>query len=291
MFAFTKHVALPDEALPLLGDSAVGIAPSLPTLRRRAATLGIPTEAPRDGLATRDGHYVFRRGGDWLLFDAAPSGPDESGAHQHADLLGFELMIGAIPVVVDGGAGHYGEGPMREALRSANEHTVAQIDGEGPADPWKSFRLGRRGHPFGVRKRERSDGSFILIAHHDGFAHRGVTVRRRILGEPGKRRFVISDRADGRARRMVASLPLHPGIAVQAVSAHEVLLLHAGLPIARVRAFANGKPASFLTQKGWRWENFGVRLERIVLRAEAHRPGPLTLSFEIRAIRSERPHC
>lgn len=290
MLSFAGHIACPDGSLPLLGDSAAGIAPTLEQLRARAKLLGIaPGHAP-EGLSTRDGHYLFR-GTDWLLFDAAPSGPDESGAHQHADLLGFELWLGDIPVVVDAGAGHYGEGPLRDALRSANEHAVVQVDGEGPADPWKSFRLARRGHPFGVRKQQRPNGAFLVEAHHDGFAHRGVSVRRRLLADPRRRLFTIKDRVRGPAHSATVSLPLHPAISVRIVAPHEALLLHAGQPIARVSARANGQPASLVEGKGWRWESFGARLERIVLRAEAHGSGLISLSLEIRAIDSERPHC
>lgn len=234
MVGFLDHLMMPDGYYPLLGDSSRGLHPSPLALRARVYTLiHRPMPDPPDGLTVRDGHYVHRSSdsGDFLLFDAAPMGADSSGAHMHADLLGFELAFGGRHVVADGGAGIYRDGPARQRLRGPAEHAGLVVDGVACAEPWRSFRMGRRGHPSDIRHGSLPKDGWWIEASHDGFAPARATHLRRIEIHPRARRVRITETvtripgAHSGSFRVILRIPLHPDLTPKQVDATSIALI------------------------------------------------------------------
>ena len=199
----------PDGRIALLNDSAFGVHPEPVRLAEQA---GAPPAAAGSFALVDSGYYGARtRGGDYVICDAGPLGPDYQPGHGHADLLSFELSLRGTRVVVDAGVSTYEPGRLRAYCRSTRAHNTVEIEGRDQAELWAAFRVGRRPRPSGVTWTRLEDG-FELSAQHDGY--------RRLAGRPRHaRRFrwrgsgglEIDDRVDaGRPVRSVARLHFHP---------------------------------------------------------------------------------
>ena len=205
----------PDGGIALLNDSAFGVYPPPRTLLRAAGA-----EPARDGpfaLAETGYHGARTAGGDYVVCDAGPLGPDYQPGHGHADLFSFELSLGGVRVIVDSGVSTYEAGPMRDYCRSTRAHNTVEVDGCDSAETWAAFRVGRRCRPRDVVRTPVGEG-FDLSARHDGYRHlpgrptHGRTFRWRARGSQGSRGSLeIADRIDAaRPVRAVARLHFHP---------------------------------------------------------------------------------
>ena len=198
-------------------------------------------------------YWVYRDGGDCVLFDAGPVGPDHLPAHAHADLLSFEASLGGRRLFVDSGVSSYEDDPARRYCRSTAAHNVLQVDGVEQCDLWSKFRMGYRGHPFGFRS-GREAGFAWARACHDAYRRVGVpTVGRWIGCRPGGP-WLCLDWAEGRGRHeLTLRLHLHPDVTVEPSANGEVRLL-VGSRECRLRFLTPGKIA---VADGWYCRGFG----------------------------------
>ncbi|MCC5876705.1 MAG: heparinase II/III family protein, partial [Candidatus Sumerlaeia bacterium] len=274
MAGFLNHILPPGGMLPRLGDTADGMVPRGEDILKRASSLpGWERNSPT--VALRSGHWVCRdnTAGNFLLFDACDGGLPFLGAHQHADLLNFQLTLKGRQVITSGGAGIYKEGPERSASRSSREHATVVINKTECAEPWKSFRLGRRGR---VRLLDHSNsGNHVhATATHDGFQHLGVALIRRMEVDRQTFQTTIIDKLEsssgagtgGKNWRVSIYLPLAPGI-VGEVDGNTVRLMDEtdGRFLARIKFTATTQGRLDLT-RGRYYQSFGLSSVRFVLR-------------------------
>jgi uncharacterized heparinase superfamily protein len=151
----------PDGEIALLNDAAVGIA------NPAAQLLGA---IPEDGVfALPDtGYFGARRGGSYVICDAAPVGPDYLPGHAHGDIFSFELSLHGQRMVVDAGVHDYETSELRAWCRSTRAHNTLEIDGADQCEFWGAFRVARRGRPRDVAW-EELNGGFRLQGWHDGY--------------------------------------------------------------------------------------------------------------------------
>lgn len=162
----------PDGDIALFNDAWVGEAP-------RSADIIEPKKLPEVTRLPDTGYVRIGRGGDAMVFDCGSVGPDDNPAHAHGDFLSFELSIGGERVVVDPGVPTYTNGELRHESRSARAHNGPRIDGLEPMEPWKSFRVGRRGRAGEITDRSLDDIAPLWCAGwQSGYRYRGVDVRR-----------------------------------------------------------------------------------------------------------------
>ncbi len=175
ILGFLAAVRHPDGDIALLNDAALGIAPQPEALLEYAAALGL--RAPETAIAAfpQTGYYVWRRGGEALLVDAGPIGPDYLPAHGHGDIFSFEMSLGGKRVVIDGGTSTYEAGAERDWARSTRAHNTVELAGADQCEFFGAFRVGRRGRPREVTAHVSEEG---LRVHgwHDGY--------RRLPGRP-----------------------------------------------------------------------------------------------------------
>lgn len=251
----------PDGLLPLLGDTVL-----------KGAPLGLPSTVP--ALQRIDEHVVYtdheRR--DHLVFDGASMGADHCGAHMHNDLLGFELSLSGRRIVSDGGGGHYGEGAQRDALRSAREHATITVNELECGEPWKSFRMGRRGRVVRLRVAEKRNGPIEIIAAHTGFEPCGVLHERRIQIVPTLRQYRITDRLLPMKNRKASEnlairvlLPLFPGLSLEQDSDKSFRILGWEKAVARITVESHLQGYRVREESGFVYEDFGVPRERVIL--------------------------
>jgi uncharacterized heparinase superfamily protein len=288
MLAAMETLQRPDGRFPLLGDSTWDGAPPLPLLRERCP--GTPPVGDEC-----DGHHIYRDEMMWLLFDTAPMGPPSLGAHQHADLLGFELWLDGREIIADGGAGVYRHGRLRSELRAAQEHAVPTIDGKGPADPWKSFRMARPVHPRKVKK-HRSENVWTVCAEHSGFGFAALAHRREltVLKDSGELRVVETffpvTRLYRRRRiiRCGLHLPLAPGIDAHVKSSNRIVLRDARDETELAEVVVESTfPVHAKTIDGRRWEAFGKPVKRTIVVLQVPFMEQLSVNYVIRSLRVE----
>lgn len=263
------EVTHPDGEIALLNDSAFGVQPSPRTLLELAEHLGVEaaraertrtagagsvsspaarTEQGGEALGERAGsaaalgaprvislpeagyHGARTEDGEMLIVDAGAIGPDHQPGHGHADMLSFELSAAGRRLVTDTGVGSYQEPRWRAYARSTAAHSTVEIGGESQVELWGRFRVGRRSAPREVEAAHGDDGSFRLVARHDGYARLpGAPMhRRRFTFVPavsaasgdGHGSLTVEDEVpvdeDGRGVPAVARVVFAPDLEVQA---------------------------------------------------------------------------
>jgi uncharacterized heparinase superfamily protein len=208
MAGLLDSLLLGDGDLPLLGDGWLGeveVAPLLAACRDRVGRLPPPADPERHG-----GIVALGRGGVRAVMRAGPHGPDYLLGHAHADLLSFDLSVGARRVVTDTGTGCYAAGPERQQLRSTAAHNTLEVDGQEQIEAWASFRVGRRGRARVCAQGSDDVWSWVW-ASHDAFAWlSGRPVHQRLLAVC-ERAVLVLDALTGTGWHRVASrLHLHP---------------------------------------------------------------------------------
>ena len=178
-------MTLADGEITLMNDSWVGEAPT------PAAIIADTTlKANRLPLT---GYESLRSGGDSVVFDCGPCGPDENPGHAHADFLSIETTVAGNRFLVDTGVPTYTAGDLRDASRSSAAHNGPRLIGEEPLEFWKSFRVGRRGYA-GLLDTSQLVGlaPFQTAGWQSGYTFLKTDVRRFIGLWPG-RALLVAD--------------------------------------------------------------------------------------------------
>lgn len=266
MQEFIESILHPDGEIPLLGDSCFDEAPRV-----------IRQSPSSDGARQIGDYWVYRNGGDFLLLDAGPVGPDHLPAHAHADLLTIEASFDGVRFIVDSGVHDYEDGALRQYCRSTAAHSVLEIDGENQCDVWSRFRMGRRGRPMEIECGE-TDGAAWVSATHDAYRHLGVhTVSRSICccNDDG---WLIVDGADGRGTHtLVSRLHLHPDVRVERMSDVSVRLERDGV-VRFVSTSGNGELA---VEEGLYCPRFGEKIARPVIEVRLRSSLPATVGWQV----------
>ena len=113
-----------DGTLWALNDTAADHEVALgPLLAGTAAPAGV-REFRRVGVAIA----IDSATNDRIRFDASAPAPPFQPAHSHAGALGFELDVGGVPCLVDGGCSGYDGDPWRPHLRSTAAHRAPSLN-------------------------------------------------------------------------------------------------------------------------------------------------------------------
>ena len=245
----------PDGELALFNDSAFGIAPPLDRLGELASHLGVLGHRPEPTDLPIAGYFKLVDGNQQVVFDAGLLGPDHLPAHAHCDALSFEWSVGTVRVVTDTGVDRYEAGPERDFQRSVRAHSTLEVDGCDQAEPFGSFRVGRRPHVAG----DRVDANSVA-GSHDGFGAAGRHWRRIALRTGHGPAW--TDRLEGPAEHSVTvRLGLAPEVRASIDRARTVI--DAG----RGGRWQWSTPPDGLvaTEEGSYCPQFGRRIPRIVL--------------------------
>lgn len=208
--------------VPLLNDSAIGIAPQPESLFAYANRLGVKpnkkqitsTTVNEWQVSNLSGYQIAQNHPLKLIFDTAPMGPDCIPGHAHCDMLSILAWHDGHPIFTDTGVYEYEEGDRRTYCRSTKAHNTACIDDLEQGDIWKSFRLGLRGYPD-----HYIDQKAGLTGWHSGFhrQNKGVGHKRRIVLL--EQAFVIEDILTGPSQHSYEiNFHIAPGIDIEKIT-------------------------------------------------------------------------
>lgn len=173
-------------SLPLLNDSANGIAPTTRQLFYYAKGLGLKWKK----IPMKDcGYRKMLAGNMEMIVDVGNITATYQPGHTHADTFNYELRIDGKPFVVDTGISTYNKTERRQLERSTVAHNCVSPEEKNSSEVWGGFRVGKRCHTEITKDTEN-----VIEAVHNGF---GKECRRKFEMKVGT--FSIEDWFDGEA--------------------------------------------------------------------------------------------
>ncbi|WP_051605715.1 alginate lyase family protein [Polaribacter sp. Hel_I_88] len=169
MLSWLTEVTFKDDTIPMVNDSAFGIAPNTSSLVKYGKELKI---FPLKTQLSDSGYRKFTSDSYELFADVGEVGPTYQPGHAHADTFSFILQTNK-PFIIDTGLSTYNMGEVREKERSTLYHNTVTINDENSSKVWAGFRVANRANVT-IEKDEKNE----LIASHNGYKSKGVKHKR-----------------------------------------------------------------------------------------------------------------
>lgn len=204
MLGWLDAILLIDGSIPLLNDSAKGIALGVSELRAYARRLGIEWSC---GKLKESGYRHFSNSVYEAVIDVAPLGVGYNLGHSHADTFTFLLWSYGKGLVVDTGVSTYATGARREYERSTAAHNTVVVNGKNSSNVWGAFRCAQRANVTVIDEKPE-----YIKAVHDGYLGLGVRCARTFTFLADSMQIV--DEIHGNAVTATAFFHLAPGISI-----------------------------------------------------------------------------
>lgn len=165
MLSWLNGITFQNDTIPMVNDSAIGIAPQTSSLIKYGESLKILS------LSTElsDSGYRKFTGDLYELFtDVGEVGPIYQPGHAHADTFSFILYSKKL-ILVDPGVSTYNMGEIREEERSTRYHNTVTINNENSSKVWAGFRVANRANVT-IEKDSKNE----LVASHNGYKNKGI---------------------------------------------------------------------------------------------------------------------
>ena len=169
MTGHLKSIVWNDGTIPLLNDSAYGIAPSASDLIDYAHRLGIDSEKVA---LSQCGYRRMEAPRYEVIADIGNITASYQPGHTHADTFNFEMRLDGKPFIIDTGISTYNKDSRRQYERGTMAHNTVTVGGRNSSQVWGGFRVASRAH---VRIIDDLDG--LLSACHDGFGRSRIHTR------------------------------------------------------------------------------------------------------------------
>ena len=187
MLGHLESIIWENGSIPLLNDSAFGIAPSAEQLFDYAKRLGLHIPMKESGYRKLKNERLE------AIVDVGNITASYQPGHTHADTFSYELRIDGKPFIVDTGISTYNKSGRRQYERSTLAHNTVSVDGKNSSEVWGGFRVGKR-----ASVTLKNDESSVIEAVHNGFEKDN---RRRFEMKGGA--FVVEDWYDGEAESYI----------------------------------------------------------------------------------------
>ena len=215
MLGWLETVVMSDGNIPLLNDSAIGVAPSPQEIFSYARALGLEWSATPLG---ESGYRKFKGDNYDVFVDVAALGPSYNLGHSHADTFTFVMNVGGKPFIVDTGTSTYTAGERRSYERSTLAHNTVTVNGTDSSRVWGAFRCAERAS---VKLIDEDNNS--ITASHNGYKSLLVSVSRTFVNHGAE--FGIIDKVSGANKNIssIAAFHLAPGVVIESVEADRVI--------------------------------------------------------------------
>ena len=201
MLGWLEQMTFKNAEIPLLNDSAFGIAPSSSELFAYAKRLGLDVNSL--GLKA-SGYRKFQSDLYECIVDVGHIGPDYIPGHAHSDTFNFVVQKSNKPFIVDTGLSTYETNERRTLERSTASHNTVEVNAKDQSEVWGGFRVANRAKVI-----ELSEGSNTIEATHDGYKKENIFHTRKWTFEESK--IIIEDTLNKPAQAS-ARIHFHPSI-------------------------------------------------------------------------------
>jgi len=238
MLGWLNAISYEDGTIPLLNDSANGIAPTTGQLNDYAARLQLnhishpepdsgSMEANRfrmpvgNAPGCKSGMTILKESGYRkitkpryeCIIDIGNIGPDYIPGHAHADTFNFELRIDGKPFIVDTGLSTYETNARRMTERGTAAHNTVEVSATDSSEVWGGFRVANRAYVTHLE-----EGDKRIVASHDGYRKKfGITHRR--AWHFAEDKITIEDSLSKECSA-VARLHFHPDVTEAMIKKH-----------------------------------------------------------------------
>jgi glycosyltransferase involved in cell wall biosynthesis len=161
MLGWLKSITYTDGSIPLLNDSANGIAPISVDLFNYAHSLNIIFV---DLKLSESGYRKIVKKQYECLIDIGNIGPDYIPGHSHSDTFSFELRVAGKQTIVDNGISTYETNERRLHERSTSAHNTVMVDNIEQSNIWGGFRVANRAKIIELLEYDDS-----ISATHNGY--------------------------------------------------------------------------------------------------------------------------
>jgi hypothetical protein len=213
MLEWLNVISYEDGSIPLLNDSANGIAPTTKQLNDYATHLQLNYQLSTIHYQlTTSGYRKIVKSNYECVIDVGHIGPDYIPGHVHADTFSFELRIDGKPFIVDTGLSTYETNARRMRERGTAAHNTVEVSETNSSEVWGGFRVANRAC---VTQLEESDDR--IRATHDGYRKLGVLHTR--IFEFYDDTILIHDEL-GKDAEAKAYLHFHPDVTEEMIRNH-----------------------------------------------------------------------
>lgn len=219
MLGHLQEIVYRDGTIPLLNDSAQGIAPSPAEIFDYARRLGI---AWKPQPLKESGYRRMTTARMEAIVDIGDIAASYQPGHSHADTFNYELRVDGQPAIIDSGISTYDKTPRRQLERSTEAHNTVTIGERNSSEVWGGFRVGRR-----AKVRIEEDSALRVRASHNGFGSKRIHSREFEMADC---RFTVHDtvRNGGNAK---SYLHFAPGISVESSDSRRIVTSAATIEI------------------------------------------------------------
>jgi len=204
MLGWLDAITFSNGEIPLLNDTAPGIAPTIAQLNAYAESLNFELQTLNFKL--HDSGYRRYNGRNYeCILDIGQVGPNYQPGHAHADTFNFVLNVKNKPIIVDTGISTYDTGETRLKERGTAAHNTVTIMDKNSSEVWSSFRVANR-----AEVQIMEDKPDNVVASHNGYRSVGTKHRREWLFD--KDSVTIFDKIIGQQKSGTAHFHLAPGI-------------------------------------------------------------------------------
>jgi uncharacterized heparinase superfamily protein len=283
---FLNDICMPDGEIPLFNDSAFGIAPPPAHIFDYARRVNgyAQTSPPSTRMIIKkadSGYFGMHTGGDMMIIDCGPVGPEYQPGHAHCDTLSYELALDDQRVIVDSGMYDYEAGARRRYARSTKGHNTISVDREEQSEIWSVFRVARRAKPIGAAIVPLSGGGLRFEGMHDGYRRLpGQVLHKRVIEYDGCGAWTVLDEVTGMGKHTAESyIHLHPEYSTRNGKDGIEILKKDGKAIGRLEVIGN---AAIRFEAGQYFPEFGREHKNAVIVLSCSGTLPLKFGYRIR---------
>ncbi|MEP3208459.1 MAG: alginate lyase family protein [Maribacter sp.] len=215
MLSWLQEVTFSNGNIPMVNDSAYGIAPTSKQLFGYATDLGLVW--PKGALSD-SGYRKFQQADYELYVDVGNVGPTYQPGHAHSDTFNWELYVAGKAIIVDTGTSTYEKNALRQAERATASHNTVKIGNQEQTQVWGGFRVAKRATVSIL-----SDTENQVKAEHNGYRRLGAKHTRSFTADASQ--IVIEDELNKELKQeQVAFFHFHPSVKQIEVHDHSLRL-------------------------------------------------------------------
>ena len=210
MLGWLENITYINGDIPLLNDSAHGIAPVSNALFDYASKLAVEVAHSK---LSESGYRKVTHAHYECIVDIGNIGPDYQPGHAHADTFNFVVQVNHKPFIVDTGLSTYETNERRTVERSTSSHNTVEINETNQSEVWGGFRVANRATVTVLEENNEK-----IITKHVGYEKKfGIMHTRTWLFT--EKKIIIKDSLNKKAKA-VARVHFHPSVNEEEILKH-----------------------------------------------------------------------